>query len=250
MIMSYFHAACEQIEVPEGCLRKEYHVFPSCAYGLVRSCLKLFGALLQSNNRVISADQEQEYKSRKGLAYIVGHINEDEISFQKVELLFSFALIWSFGAVLKHKHRWRFNSWLQAFWSQEHGSRESTMVQIAVARNGAMVRVKGVYPETESVFDWLPVLIGSEDYDALQGTPSSGSAYSMHAASSGDGQEVGGAAVSSMGNSKVKRADKHFKIRISWVLMLRLSFIHGVYWLQITQRCLSACLLKWNTMEP
>ena len=103
MIMSYFHAACEQIEVPEGCLRKEYHVFPSCAYGLVRSCLKLFGALLQSNNRVISADQEQEYKSRKGLAsHIVGHINEDEISFQKVELLFSFALIWSFGAVRKN----------------------------------------------------------------------------------------------------------------------------------------------------
>ena len=214
MIMSYLRAACAQIDSSDGCLRKKYQVVPSCAYGLARSCLKLFDALLQSNEIVISADREREYRNRQSVASrLVGHINEDESSFQKLELLFSFALIWSFGAVLKHQHRWRFNSWLRAFWSQEHGLRECTVSQVAVAKNGTIVAVKSVYPETESVFDWLPMLVGSEDHDALQ-RESSSSGTSITAGMSrgvgGGGAPQGGRAsgYTAAGASRAKQSAK------------------------------------------
>ena len=157
LILAYLRATTGQLHA-EGCLQSKYQIVPVCAFGLVRSTINLFEALLQSNEALFTARKLRE------------SITSDDGSSHKLELLFSFAVIWSFGAVIKHKQRWRFSSWMRNFWTQEHGSRQVTMLQLAygsTSSNNAPIVVKGIYPEGDSVFDWLPILIGGDEHARL-----------------------------------------------------------------------------------
>ena len=168
LITGYLHAATAQLN-SEGCLQRKYQIVPVCAFGLVQTTINLFEALLQSNATFFTPRKLRESSS------------SDDGSSHKLELLISFAVIWSFGVVVKHEQRWRFSSWIRNFWTQEHGSSQVTMLQIAHGPNNSSTVIKGMYPESESVFDWLPVLIGSDEHthlspllnDGKQSVPSS-----------------------------------------------------------------------------
>ena len=154
LMTSYLSATTAQMS-DTGCLARRYQIVPVCSFGLVRSTLSLFENLLQSNEALFTSRKLRESS------------NNDDGSSHKLELMFNFAIIWSFGGMLKHEHRWRFSSWLRNFWTQEHGSQRVTLVQVAYGTNNSTTTVKKMYPETETVFDWLPVLVGGEEHASL-----------------------------------------------------------------------------------
>jgi dynein heavy chain, axonemal len=167
LIRAYLRACTSQMN-SEGCLHEKYQIVPVCAFGLVRSTINLFDSLLQSHETLFTARKLRE------------NYSGDDGTSHKLELLFSFAVIWSFGAVIKHEQRWRFSSWIRNFWTQEHGSRQITFLQIAHGPKNTTTVIKSMYPDGDTVFDWLPVLVGSDEHTYLSSILNGGQQTGEH----------------------------------------------------------------------